>query len=228
MSALACALPILFMLAQPAQARLEYGLRLESLTFDEGLEFSCDQCDGSDPDCNMGRYWCQAAQLDGVYEGVMFGALLGAGAERPLGAMFRGYVGVRLVAAFGNFSAEESPDDYPDALLTHVTVELPLEINSAFGIGEGFLQVTPRLGLLQYSSDVRFEEDPDTFTAGILLTLGLRLGGPNMRVGVQAGLIEHPEFSGRVIQATVIDRGPSRSAGAEPQTTSRGPWSARP
>jgi hypothetical protein len=103
----------------------------------------------------------------------------------------------------------DSVDKETSTTLTHVSFEIPLEANISIKWIEFFVQVTPRLGLMNYSFnrdsvDNRAVEDPDTVTLGVLLSAGIRLGDGDWRFGAQGGYVAHPYISGHMIQATTI------------------------
>lgn len=197
----------LALLATAASAQdVELGARLELLTVDAPLEFSCDQpCDTEgDPDC---RYTptdelCEPATVDEPHDGWLFGFLVGVhGGGDVL------HAGVRLAATFGVFEPSGSADgetssgataDDESLLLGHVTIEAPIEARFG-GATHLFVQIVPRLGSLNLL-DGR-DEEADTFTAGVLAVVGVRLGVEDGRVGAAVERVAHPSFGGWGVEA---------------------------
>jgi hypothetical protein len=188
-----------------ADVRLDLGLRLELLNVDEGLQFSCDCDTETDPDCERvdDPEFCQGAQLDQPYDGYLVGALIGVNGETEyLGA------GARLSLGFGSFDPADLPSNYtgPDRSigLGHVAIEVPLEAHLQLSSLQLYVQVVPRVGVLNYFSDESTEESADTFTFGGLFVVGFRIGNPKgLRVGAAAGRVQHPGFGGWAFEAMV-------------------------
>ncbi len=195
--------PALILVLWPAWAQaasLELGLRLELLTLEQPLQFSCDQpCDDeTDPDCvfTPAEELCAPETVTEPHHGWLFGGLLGAYSH---GDVFS--AGLRFAATIGYFDPD--PTDATDTgatavdggfTLSHVTVELPLEahLGQAYQI---YVQVVPRLGTLNLLAGR--SEEPDTFTAGVLATVGVRFAvSETHRVTAAAQRIAHPTFGG--------------------------------
>ncbi len=192
----------LALVAAAASAQnFEVGARLELLTLEQPLEFSCDQpCDTEDdPDC---RYTptdelCEPATVDEPHDGWLFGFLVGVHSG---GDTF--HAGIRLVGTIGTFEPSASADDRTDSgasaddeslLLGHVTLEAPLEARFG-GDTHLFLQLVPRVGSLNLLEGR--DEEADTFTAGVLAVVGVRIGQANGRIGAAVERVEHPSFGG--------------------------------
>jgi hypothetical protein len=189
-----------------ADVQLELGARFEALTLDEGITFTCpiSACQSDDSACRMMEESCSGASINEAQEGIMFGGVLGIRLDMSPWTM-----GIRLVASIGRFKPQGEVDKETSTTLTHVSFEIPLEANISIKWIEFFVQVTPRLGLMNYSFnrdsvDNRAVEDPDTVTLGVLLSAGIRLGDGDWRFGAQGGYVAHPYISGHMIQATTI------------------------
>jgi hypothetical protein len=189
----------------PAAARagewIEIGARLELLDVTQPLDFSCDEpCDTEkDPTCESvpADQLCHGSHLDGKYAGWLFGPSIGL----QFGDRFWS-AGLRLAGTLGSFHPTHTPDspspgaeaDDPDAVLGHVSLELPLELRLGGASDHVFLQAVPRLGVLNYLSGL--DEEPDTFTAGILFVAGVRFGAGGGSLGADAGVVRHKSFGG--------------------------------
>jgi len=190
------------LLASLASAQsVELGARLEVLTIEQPLEFSCDRpCDtDEDPNCEFTAVdeMCEAATVDQPHQGWLFGFLFGVHSE---GENFR--FGARLAGTFGLFDPTSKADDATSTgasaedtsiTLGHITLELPLEAR----VGDAtqlYVQIVPRVGSLNLL-DGRAEE-ADTFRAGVVGVLGVRCGLPDGRLGAGLVQVEHPAFSG--------------------------------
>lgn len=205
-----CAVALVASLATPAAARtwFEVGARLELIGIDQPLEFSCDEpCDlEEDPNCAARlppEELCRDQTLDEPHDGWLFGVLGGIHAVGPWWG-----VGFRVSGTFGPFEPAGDPGptatgaepEVEPVTLGHVTVELPAELHTGADGTHAFVQVIPRLGMLNYIDNR--DEEADTFTAGILLVAGFRFGGDESQVGVEAGSVHHPSFGGWFAQGT--------------------------
>jgi hypothetical protein len=202
-------LPFLAVLlfASTASAHFDFGLRLERLTTDEPLQFTCDTpCDvESDPTCvgNPNINQCEDTSLDKPHQGWGFGGLVGMGTGGRNWA-----AGVRLGGTVGYYSPVDDPKatdtgaqpQTRDVVLAHVSFEIPLEVSFGGRGGQGFLQAVPRVGVLNYVEGR--DEDADTFTAGVMVVAGFRFGGGGGKIGLDAGPVLHPSFGGWLVEGT--------------------------
>lgn len=194
----------------PVQAegkpRIELGLRFEQLHIDEGVQFSCDCDTDVDPDCERvdDPAFCAAASLDEAYDGFLVGAFAGGYGTTE---WFAG--GIRLALGVGSFDPSKDPKDGVDRSITlaHVTFEVPIEAHVKMTSMEFYVQVVPRVGLLNYiasASQDTTEESADTFTFGALFNAGFRFGGDDAtQVRVGGGAVTHPGFRGWMVEAAV-------------------------
>ncbi|MEZ4472795.1 MAG: hypothetical protein R3F60_18820 [bacterium] len=183
--------------AEAAPFELEVGLRLESLAFDEGVEFTCSCDPAEDPGCDTDPDFCRDARLEEPFDGYMLGALIGGQTRsRFFGA------GMRVGASVGGFTpTEEKPGvDEEGIVLTQIIAELRVEVHGGVGPAEAFLQVSPRVGGLFYIDDQ--QDSPGTFIAGVIVSAGLRFGGDGGRVGAEGGAVVHSTFGGWMVQGT--------------------------
>lgn len=193
--------------ATPAHAYMgfEIGVRFERLTIDEPLQFTCDlPCDiADDPSCLdvPDEELCRDLSIDEPHVGWLLGALVGAsGGNR----MFSG--GLRLVGALGPFEPENQPKTTETGAepvvrpttLGHVTLEAPLEARLGGRGTYGFIQLVPRVGILNYLSGR--SEDADTFTLGVLVVGGVRFGAADGGIAVGAGPVFHDSFGGWLVE----------------------------
>ncbi len=206
---------VVLLFASTASAHFDFGLRVERLTTDESLRFTCDTpCDvESDPTCvgNPNVPLCEDTSLDEPHQGWGFGGLIGMGTGGRMWA-----AGVRLAGTIGYYEPVDDPSatdtgaqpHVRDVVLAHVSFEVPLELSFGGRGGQGFLQAVPRVGILNYVEGR--DEDADTFTAGVMVVAGFRFGGGGGQIGLDAGPVLHPSFGGWMVEGTY-------RAGMEPE-----------
>jgi hypothetical protein len=199
---------VVLLFASSASAHFEFGLRLERLTTDEPLQFTCDtQCShDDDPLCDVNvpvDQKCQDASLDKPHQGWGFGGLVGMGTGGRLWS-----AGVRLGGTLGYYEPVNDPSatdtgaqpQTRDVVLAHVSFEVPLEVSFGGRGGQAFLQAVPRVGVLNYVEGR--DEEADTFTAGVMVVAGFRFGGGAGKIGLDAGPVLHPSFGGWLVEGT--------------------------
>lgn len=175
-------------IAQPVH--VEVGLRIESMTLDDDIEFEtlATTDSQSHPDCTRMPNRCGAARLAARSASIMGGFTVG------LYTTDRYVVsGLRLASTFGVFEPPEP--ELRDAVLAHVTLELPVEVHLTWGATQGYVQLAPRIGWLSHQGQ-GYELAAHAWTAGLMFVAGMRFGGGFGMVGAACSRIAHSSFGG--------------------------------